>query len=272
MVQEWVEETDVILVPIGSTEQHSKHLPLGTDSMSAIQTVENAAPKANVPHTPIVWTGYSPHHMRQPGNGSGTITLRSRTYQDVLNDIGRSLIYHGFNKIVYVTGHGSNQKVIDSVLRNIRYETGALPCLYLALAESDLSLIGDEMDTSEEETPGWHSAELETSEVLSYDEELVDWDAAEKNLAQAPDQLPDTFEKKTGAPGLTFKGWSGFWFPFEHHEYSKTGTIGNPMPATKVKGEKCYHEIYPNHLAEFCKELKKLDIEVHTREWPERSY
>jgi hypothetical protein len=94
-VKEWLKETDICLVPIGSCEQHGNHLPLRTDSITAEVITERAAQKAGVPHTPLVWCGYSPQHMREPGTGAGTITLRSTTLQAVLYDIGRSLIHHG---------------------------------------------------------------------------------------------------------------------------------------------------------------------------------
>ncbi|WP_304626003.1 creatininase family protein, partial [uncultured Parasutterella sp.] len=62
----------VAIVPIGSVEQHSYHLPLGTDTYVAMTVAEGAAEKTGAVLTPPVWFGWSPHHMVLPG----TITIR----------------------------------------------------------------------------------------------------------------------------------------------------------------------------------------------------
>ena len=64
--------------------------------------------KADVPYTAPFWAGYSPQHMRETESGVGTITLRASTLNAVLYDILRSLIHHGWNKLILVNGHGSN--------------------------------------------------------------------------------------------------------------------------------------------------------------------
>ena len=57
----------VVIVPVGSTEQHSLHLPVGTDSFVAITLAEDAAAKTGAVIAPPVWYGWSPHHMVRPG-------------------------------------------------------------------------------------------------------------------------------------------------------------------------------------------------------------
>ena len=64
----WFQErSDIILVPIGSCEQHGAHLPLGTDTITALEVSRRAAEKAEVPYAPPLWAGYSPQHMRAAG-------------------------------------------------------------------------------------------------------------------------------------------------------------------------------------------------------------
>ena len=64
----WFQErSDIILVPIGSCEQHGAHLPLGTDTITALEVARRAAEKAEVPYAPPLWAGYSPQHMRAAG-------------------------------------------------------------------------------------------------------------------------------------------------------------------------------------------------------------
>ena len=94
----WFQErSDIILDPNGSCEQHGAHLPLGTDTITALEVARRAAEQADVPYTAPFWAGYSPQHMRETEASVGTITLRAETLNAVLYDILRSLIHHGWN-------------------------------------------------------------------------------------------------------------------------------------------------------------------------------
>jgi creatinine amidohydrolase len=197
-------ELDVVLVPMGSIEKHGAHLPLGTDTFTTIQVVQRAAVLAGVPYAPITSVGYSPHHMGEVGRGSGTLTFSAETYRHVVYDLAKSLVYHGFNKIVFVSHHGSNSKVIDPVLRRIRYETGCFVCWYKTPTEREYSILGDIIEGPPEETPGWHAGEIETSTVLAHDESLVDMDQAVQDRTHAPpfmgDQWTPSGDWKARAP------------------------------------------------------------------------
>ena len=271
-VQKWLKETDIVMVPIGSCEQHGLHLPICTDSIACLVPVEKAAVKANVPHTPLVWCGYSPQHIKNPGEASGTVTLRASTYQNLLYDIGRSLIHQGFNKIVYVTGHTSNMKVLDPMMRTIRYETGALPCVFRADAEGIPVILRDVLENPPEETPGWHGSEVETSEILAYNSELVHLERyTEKEIPHAPKWLSGKFSKYNGNPYVTFEGYDGAWIPMDHPEYSDTGLIGNPSRASAEKGRKIAERV-SDYLVTFLNELKKVKLEVRKRDYSRRAF
>ena len=62
---------NVAIIPVGSTEQHGKHLPLGSDSFAAIGLADDVAKRTGAVVAPPIWFGWSPHHMWLPG----TITL-----------------------------------------------------------------------------------------------------------------------------------------------------------------------------------------------------
>lgn len=269
-VQDWLKETDVILVPVGSLEQHGPHCMLGTDSITAWEITKIAAKKANVPHTPLIWTGYSPHHMREPGQGAGTVTLRAETFRRLLYDVGRSLIHHGFNKIIYVSGHGSNVKVVDDVLRAIRYETGSFVAWYRAYAERDLSRVKDICENPSEENPGWHSGEIETSQDMAYNPKLVKMERARKMEVHAPNWLGPRFSKKDGSSTVTFEGSEAAIIPMEHHEYSDYGVVGDPFKASAEKGLK-FFDRFSSHLADFIEEVKKIKVEIKNREFTKRA-
>ena len=268
-IQAYLKRSDLILIPMASTEQHGPHLPLSTDTTTAYEVSKRAAEQANVLYTPTVWTGYSPQHMRGPGQGMGTITIRAETLNNLLYDIARSLIHHGFNKLIFVNGHGSNVKVIDPVLRKIRYDTGALVAFYKPYAERYMGLVKDLMENPPEETPGWHSSELETSQMLAHNAKLVRMDRATHTETHIPNWLPAAFKKADGAPDVEFKGYQYFQFPMDHDEFTDTGVIGNPLRATAEKGEQAFQR-YAAHLVEAIAELNTINVQVFNREFRER--
>jgi creatinine amidohydrolase len=273
-VREWLKETDVVIVPLGSCEQHGRHLPVCTDGIATELPVQQAAKLANVPHTPLVWFGYSPQHVHPAGTASGTITMRADTYQAVLYDIARSLIHNGFSKIVFATGHTSNTKVVDPALRAIRYETGAFVCVFRNDAEAAPAFVGDIIENPPEETPGWHGSEIETSEVMAFNEKLVRLDRTTKDIPHKPkwmDVAGDKFTKNNGSPYVMMNGMNVAWVPMDHQEYSDTGLIGNPFRASADKGRRIIQR-KAEILAEFCVELKKVKVDVREREYTRRAY
>jgi creatinine amidohydrolase len=270
-IEEYLKVKDVILVPMASLEQHGPHLPLYTDTITCVEIAARVSELIGVLHTPAIWMGYSPQHMHQPGRGRGTITLRSTTLLNLLYDVGRSLIHHGFNRLIFVNGHGSNVKVVDPILRKLRYETGAMVGFVKPYMERYYGIIGDLMENPPEETPGWHASELETSQDLAWDSGLVRMDRAEHTKAHIPEFLPRTFAKKDGMPDVEFEGYTYFNFPMDHHEFIESGTIGNPLRATAEKGEEVFRRL-SEHVARGVLELMTMPVEVHDREFVDRVF
>lgn len=268
-IREYLQEKDLILVPMASLEQHGPHLPLYTDTVTSWEISKRIAEMIAVLHSPPIWMGYSPQHMHEPGSGRGTITVRAPTLLELIYDVGRSLIHHGFNRIIFINGHGSNVKVIDPVLRKLRYETGALIGFVKPYMERYYGILGDLMENPPEETPGWHASELETSQDLAWNEDLVRMDRADFTRAHIPEFLPKTFAKKDGMPDVEFEGYTYFNFPMDHHEFIESGVIGNPLRATKEKGEEAFRRL-SEHTARGILELMNVPVEVHNREFVDR--
>ncbi len=269
-VQAYLEEKDIVMVPIGALEQHGPHLPLATDAIQAEEIASRAGVLAKVLYTPCIWFGYSPQHMYGPGAGTGTITIRSQVLLELYRDVARSLIHHGFDKIVFVNNQGSTVKIIDPLLRRIRYETGAFVVMSKLYGERYMGLIDDVMENPPEETPGWHSSELETSQILAHDAALVRMDRAVHERAAKPSWFPDSFMKLDGAPDVEFQGYQYFLFATDHDDFTPSGVIGNPFRASAEKGEKTLSR-YAEHLAAALAEFEKVEVNVHNRAWPDRA-
>src|SRR5690242_19086765 len=76
----------VLVLPLGSVEQHSNHMPVGTDSLLCHAVSLGAADKAGaaaVVVLPPPWYGFSAHHMRF----AGMVTLPAATLIDLAGRI-----------------------------------------------------------------------------------------------------------------------------------------------------------------------------------------
>ena len=82
-IAEYLSTKDVILFPVGSTEQHGQHLPLMTDSAWAVEVAEAVAAREKVLISPPLLFGWTPHHLSYPG----TITLKPETMIQVIMDV-----------------------------------------------------------------------------------------------------------------------------------------------------------------------------------------
>jgi creatinine amidohydrolase len=102
-----------VLLPIGAVEQHGPHLPLDTDISGAVAVCERAARALADPPAlvlpPIPW-GLSPYWLPF----AGTLSLRPETILAMIADIGGSVAWHGFRRMVIVKGHRGNAGIVGA--------------------------------------------------------------------------------------------------------------------------------------------------------------
>ncbi len=108
----------VALLPVGSVEQHGRHMPLATDHVTAERIALGAEARHDLVILPTLPYGISPHHRQF----FGTLTLRSELFREVVLDIARSLKSHGVEKMIAVNGHGGNSGVLAEAAMNLRQE------------------------------------------------------------------------------------------------------------------------------------------------------
>ena len=72
--------------------------------------------------TPVIPVGFSRQWMAFPG----TLSLRRETVAAVVDDLIKSLIHHGVDRVLIINGHGRNSAILNDLCLRIRYETGAL--------------------------------------------------------------------------------------------------------------------------------------------------
>ena len=103
-------EHTIVLLPLGSVEQHGHHMPVGTDSILAHSVCLSASARRDgIVVLPPPWYGFSAHHMAF----AGTVTLPAPTLIALGEAIVESVIEHGFRRVAIINGHGGNSGVMS---------------------------------------------------------------------------------------------------------------------------------------------------------------
>ena len=155
-------ERVIALLPVGATEQHGPHLPLGTDRMIADAlagaVLAGAGDDPAVLVLPTQAIGDSLEHAAFPG----TLTAQPETLIALWCDIGYSLARTGIRKLAILNTHGGQPQVVDIVAQRLRAECDML----VARINSFMLGTPDEFISEDEAAFGYHGGALETSVML----------------------------------------------------------------------------------------------------------
>jgi len=217
-MNEAIAQQRVVLLPVGSTEQHGPHLPLETDAFLAEQVCLEAGRRApdRILVLPPVSYGLNRHHIDFPG----TVHIEPEVFIAFCLNITKSVAYHGFPRMLIVNGHGSNAPLAELVARKTVLETDSIcgAVSYFSLAAKAFAQI--------RETEMWaHADEFETSLYLYLAPERVRWDKA---VAGNDIEGQYVSSDSTSEYPVRFSDYWGRW--------TKLGVHGDPTKATAEKG------------------------------------
>ncbi len=228
-MREVAKSQPVVILPIGSVEDHGRHLPLDTDNFliwSICEAAAQAAPGEMLLLPPIPY-GFETHHLDFPG----TIYIAPQHLLEFVLDVTKSVARHGFRHLLIADGHGSNMPILDLVARRTILETeAACGCfIWPSLAQQVIN------ELRESESPGGmaHACELETSVYLYLDSGRVQMSKAEKEIGLPPSRFI-WMDLMKGSPVLYMDHWTRF---------SKSGVVGDPTVATAEKGRKIFEAV-----------------------------
>ncbi len=208
-----MKEARAVILPLGSLEQHGYHMSLDTDNIVGGYVGRVLAERTNCAVLPVVPYG----QVWSAKDFPATISLRERTFIELVKDIVISLEHKGVRNVILFASHWGNTAPVKIAARELLDEQGYSNVYYLSYM--DLKKHGDGiMETELWNGSGFHAGEIETSIVLHIKPESVDMERAVCEYPQAP-----------GDVNLRPIPWINF---------CKSGIFGDAAKATAWKGEK----------------------------------
>ena len=110
---------DLAVIPVGATEQHGPHLAAGCDTISAATLAELACQRADLLVLPALAYGCSLGHTDK---WPGTLSLHPTTLTRVAVELGRWAVANGLTKLLFLSGHGTNDAPLRSAILQLRFE------------------------------------------------------------------------------------------------------------------------------------------------------
>lgn len=216
-----LKRSGLVIIPMGSVEQHGPHLPCGTDYLASLVIGQKVAEMVDGLLIPFCPVGVTPFHM----SFAGTLTLQPQTFIAVVEDICASLAQHGAKRVVFLNWHEGNTASMNlagvSVQQRYRLRVLVVQACYIAF-----ELFGKECGLT-------HGGELEVLPVLAYDPSLV-------HLERATN--PSSPERARKIDALR-RGRAGYPFLKDIREIAPTGWYGQPQNATLERAKEFLNKV-----------------------------
>ena len=217
-------EEQVSVVPIGSTEQHGLHAPLGADSIIAEFLAQEAAREKDIICTPLIPIGVSDYHR----GFWGTLWVSSETLKAYVGEVVRSLNFHGITKVILVNGHGGNINCLRELARRLKREDSIYAVVWTwfeAIQDEIIKIFGQPI-------PPLHADQVETSLLWAINGKLVREESLKSSSESASPVFGKYHNKVLVSEDVT--------------DFSNSGATGNACMASSEKGEKLLHKAKSN--------------------------
>jgi creatinine amidohydrolase len=225
--------SDIVIVPVGSNEQHGPANPLGTDHLIAKALAEETAKRTRIICLPVVPFGVSSHHKQF----WGTIFISPKVFKEYVKETCMALHYYGVCKIVIVNGHGGNLSALAELARELREKRIFVSVFQWWPAAAKLL---PELFSPEERR---HASAEETSVNLALHAKLVSMD-------MTVDEEPRRHALQ--AEGMTL--------PLDTIDETRSGVFGKQSTASAKKGKKVLEAVV-SELVKHVEMLKKTKTE-----------
>ncbi|MFB6133572.1 MAG: creatininase family protein [Halanaeroarchaeum sp.] len=201
-------ETDLAVLPVGSTEQHGPHAPLGTDYLTAEHVASEGAAhcEKDVVVGPPVPVGVSEEHRQF----TGTLWVSPDTFRSYVRETVESLLSHGWDRVVIVNGHGGNTAAIREIASELtrRFRAVVAPYTWFDAVDVDLDM--------------GHAGAVETSLLLRTYPELLHEGRFEAAAADGAQRWGDWVSGVNLSPDTA--------------SFTDNGAVGDPTEASTESG------------------------------------
>jgi creatinine amidohydrolase len=205
-------ESDIALLPVGSTEQHGPHAPLGVDSLAADAIATRGADRyADGDNDrpvigPTIPVGVAEEHRRF----DGTLWVSENTFRSYVRETIESLATHGFDRLIVVNGHGGNVDALRELCARVSRDGDAYAAGYTWFDAVDFDDLG-------------HAGPAETSLIRHLRPELIHEDRTEAAATEGADSWGE---------------WvSGTNLAYDADAFTDSGAVGDPRDGTAELGE-----------------------------------
>ncbi|RLM67368.1 creatininase family protein [Halorubrum sp. Atlit-8R] len=216
-------DVDVAFLPVGSTEQHGPHAPLGTDALNAVAVAEAGADayeragsdeaadaeRGEVAVAPPVPVGVAEEHRAF----DGTMWVSPETFRAYVRESAESLVSHGVDRVVFVNGHGGNVEALAEVAQ--RFSRDDAHAGY-GVAFTWFEAVGDHASDM------GHAGPLETALLRATNPDLVREERVDEAGAGAADRWGE---------------WvAGVNLAHDSDEFTDNGVVGDPRAGDAERG------------------------------------
>jgi len=190
----------ILVVPVGSLEQHGPHLPLDTDTRIALALAEHVCGlRPDLVLGPAIAIGASGEHAGFPG----TLSIGTDALATVLVETARSA--DSFRGVVFVNGHGGNRDAVLAARAILHHEHRTVVAWSPSIPGGDA-----------------HAGHSETSILLAIDPDCVRVSAMEPGVSEPMSELLETLQLE-GVRAV-----------------SPNGVLGDPTTATAAHGNELF--------------------------------
>jgi creatinine amidohydrolase len=229
----------ILVLPVGSVEQHGPHLPLTVDIEIPLRLASRVVETIKGVVAPAIY--YGARSLPQSGGSPdipGTIRVRGSVLTDYLKDVISGYVSMGFCFVVILNGHYENESFLFEALELCRQEGRLEGARIVALSWWSLvpqalldKLFGDRFT-------GWHAehaSACETSLMLHLRKDLV-----------GPARVDNATPPRAGI----------YTFPIEASQISNRGVLGNSTSSSAEIGKALYDEICAQLVALIGKQMR----------------
>lgn len=213
----------VVIMPVGSIEQHGPHLPVSVDTLITEGVLKEMLDSVPDSYTALVLPTLPVGKANEHTGFDGTLSLSVNTITGLWTDVAESVFRTGLKKLMILNGHGGQSQVASVVARDLRVRHDALvvPVNWWAVRDKPIEFGEDEY------TYGIHGGAEETSVMMYLHPELVRREHCQNSTSNA-------FLQKEKFPRLFSQGALHAW---KAEDLQKNGACGDASIATREDGE-----------------------------------